>query len=206
MFLNVHVYRPAIVYIAHRYLSCLLLTLALALVPGLERAHAAPEDVEPAGLDAGGLSVQILGQLTQARQRMGEGATDLITRSLQLIGVPYRRGGDSSEGGFDCSGLVRHLYEETFGKLLPRRADEQARSTEKIARDELQPGDLVFFNTMRRTFSHVGIYLGEGKFIHAPRKGKNVEIADMRQAYWHKRFTGARRVATDSADALVPGR
>ena len=165
---------------------------------------AAPQDVEPAGLSEAGLTSQILGQLSQARQRMGDGATDLITRSLQLIGVPYRRGGDSQEYGFDCSGLVRHVYEETFGKLLPRRADEQARSTEKITREELKPGDLVFFNTMRRTFSHVGIYLGEGKFIHAPRKGKEVEIADMRAAYWQKRFTGARRVPTETTGQPLP--
>jgi len=168
------------------------LLLASCLWSGL--VLAAPADVEPAPVQDPGIKAQILGQLTQARQVVGDGATDLITRSLQLIGVPYRRGGESVQSGFDCSGFVRHLYEETFGKLLPRRADEQARSTETIAKDELQPGDLVFFNTMRRTFSHVGIYLGDGKFIHAPRKGKQVEIADMREAYWKKRFTGARRV------------
>ncbi|MFM8589191.1 MAG: C40 family peptidase [Limnohabitans sp.] len=169
--------------------------LAWAFVAG--PAGAAPADVEPAGVQDPGLKAQILSHLTQARQRFGQGATDLITRSLQLIGVPYRRGGESADTGFDCSGFVRHLYEESFGQLLPRRADEQARSTETIARDELQPGDLVFFNTMRRTFSHVGIYLGEGKFIHAPSKGKKVEISDMRAAYWNKRFTGARRVTPE---------
>jgi cell wall-associated NlpC family hydrolase len=169
--------------------------LALALVSG--PVVGAPADVEPVGLQDPTLKTQILGHLSLARQRVGQGATDLITRSLQLIGVPYRRGGESADTGFDCSGFVRHLYEESFGQLLPRRADEQARSTETIARDELQPGDLVFFNTMRRTFSHVGIYLGEGKFIHAPRKGKRVEISDMRAAYWNKRFTGARRVSPD---------
>lgn len=170
------------------------------MASGSATVCAGPEDLEPSSVNKQGLTSQILDQLSQARQRMGDGATDLISRSLQLIGVPYRRGGDSQEAGFDCSGLVRHLYEETFGKLLPRRADEQARSTEKITHEELQPGDLVFFNTMRRTFSHVGIYLGEGKFIHAPRKGKSVEISDMRAAYWQKRFTGARRVQTENAN------
>ena len=179
-----------------------MLTLAL----GVGTVRAEPEELAPPGLSPEGLGTQILGQLSQARLRMGDGATDLITRSLQLIGVPYKRGGNSSNTGFDCSGLVRFVYEETFGKLLPRRADEQARSTEKIAREELQPGDLVFFNTMRRTFSHVGIYLGEGKFLHAPSKGKSVEIADMRQAYWHKRFTGARRVPTGSAEPDLSSR
>jgi cell wall-associated NlpC family hydrolase len=94
--------------------------------------------------------------------------------------------------------------------VLPRRVDEQATAQGllKVGRDELRPGDLVFFNTLRRTFSHVGIYVGEGKFIHAPRAGKQVRIEDMRQAYWARRFTGARRAelgetGTVSAPAAV---
>ena len=78
--------------------------------------------------------------------------------------------------------------------LLPRRADQQAASTEKIDKKELQPGDLVFFNTMRRAFSHVGIYVGDGKFIHSPRSGSEVRVEDMHQSYWQRRFDGARRV------------
>ena len=117
---------------------------------------------------------------------------------MDLLGVPYRRGGSSESTGFDCSGFVRHLYEKSVGQLLPRRAEEQARSTEIIEREELKPGDLVFFNTMRRAFSHVGIYVGDGKFIHAPRAGKSVKVDDMRSAYWQKRFNGARRVPLDS--------
>jgi cell wall-associated NlpC family hydrolase len=79
--------------------------------------------------------------------------------------------------------------------ILPRRADEQAKASGLVAikKDELQPGDLVFFNTLRRTFSHVGIYLGDGKFIHAPKPGGEVRVEDMRFVYWAKRFTGARR-------------
>jgi cell wall-associated NlpC family hydrolase len=125
----------------------------------------------------------------------------MVEQAMKLLGVPYRRGGTSEVTGFDCSGFVRHLYEKSLGQILPRRAVDQARATEVIAREELQPGDLVFFNTMRRAFSHVGIYVGDGKFIHAPSAGKSVDISDMRSAYWQKRFNGARRVPVNSDNA-----
>jgi cell wall-associated NlpC family hydrolase len=83
--------------------------------------------------------------------------------------------------------------------VLPRRAAEQAKVTESIPKDELQPGDLVFFNTMRRAFSHVGIYIGDGKFIHSPRAGQSVRVEDMTKAYWAKRYNGASRVEPEAA-------
>ena len=143
------------------------------------------------------MSGQLSHQLGQAKDQAGDQATQLITLAMGLLGVPYKRGGTSEITGFDCSGFVRHLYEKSVGQILPRRAVDQARATEVIDRNELQPGDLVFFNTMRRAFSHVGIYVGDGKFIHAPRSGKAVDVADMRNAYWQKRFNGARRVPTN---------
>jgi len=136
-------------------------------------------------------------QVSQAKDSVGLGAEELVTRAMGLLGVPYKFGGNSEVKGLDCSGLVRNVYEKTFGMVLPRRAEEQAAATETIARTELKPGDLVFFNTMKRAFSHVGIYVGDGKFIHAPRKGKSVKIDDMRSAYWQKRFNGARRVQSE---------
>jgi cell wall-associated NlpC family hydrolase len=96
------------------------------------------------------------------------------------------------------------MYEKSFGRLLPRRANEQAKATETIDREELKPGDLVFFNTMKRAFSHVGIYVGDGKFIHAPRAGKSIRVDDMRSAYWQKRFNGARRVQPESGTDAAP--
>ena len=122
-------------------------------------------------------------------------ASDLVLSAMNFLGVPYRRGGSSEANGFDCSGFTRHIFEMSVGLILPRRADEQARmsSLTPIKREELKPGDLVFFNTMRQTFSHVGIYVGDGKFIHSPRTGAAVRVEDMREAYWAKRFTGARR-------------
>jgi cell wall-associated NlpC family hydrolase len=122
-------------------------------------------------------------------------ASDLVLSAMNFLGVPYRRGGNSADEGFDCSGFTRHIFESSIGMVLPRRADQQA-SDGKLAavtREELRPGDLVFFNTMKRAFSHVGIYMGEGKFIHAPRAGAQVRIEDMREAYWVQRYNGARR-------------
>jgi cell wall-associated NlpC family hydrolase len=124
-------------------------------------------------------------------------ATDLVSSAMNFLGVPYRRGGRSAETGFDCSGFTRHVFEHTLGLLLPHRADDQARLSTflPIRREELKPGDLVFFNTMRRTFSHVGIYVGAGQFIHSPRAGGEVRVEDMRIAYWARRYTGARRLS-----------
>ena len=142
-----------------------------------------------------GLLTQTIGQLEQVRQTVTTRASTLVTNAMGALGVPYKRGGTSAETGFDCSGFVRAMYEQTIGLVLPRRANEQAAATDRIDKNDLQPGDLVFFNTMRRAFSHVGIYVGDGKFIHAPRSGSEVRVEDMRQSYWQRRFDGARRVA-----------
>lgn len=121
-------------------------------------------------------------------------ASDLVVTAMGFLGVPYRRGGSSADTGFDCSGFVRAMYQQTVGLILPRRANEQAAATVKIDKRDLQPGDLVFFNTMRRAFSHVGIYVGDNKFIHSPKPGAQVRVEDMGVSYWASRFDGARRV------------
>lgn len=127
--------------------------------------------------------------------------SELVVAAMGAIGVPYRLGGNSYDSGFDCSGFVRAVYQQTLGLLLPRQAAQQAASTQEIERQELQPGDLVFFNTLRRAFSHVGIYVGDHKFIHSPRPGAAVRIEDMRVNYWQRRFNGARRVVGTTAAA-----
>ena len=128
-------------------------------------------------------------------QRYTVNIQDLVIKGLEFVGVPYRRGGNTVESGFDCSGFVRAMYEQTVGLMLPRKAEQQAAATEKIDVNDLQPGDLVFFNTMKRAFSHVGIYVGEGKFIHSPKPGAEVRVENMNMSYWERRFNGARRVA-----------
>jgi cell wall-associated NlpC family hydrolase len=118
-----------------------------------------------------------------------------LERALDLIGIRYRRGGSSPEQGFDCSGFVSHVFNEGLGLYLPRTAREMSQSGEAVRQHELKPGDLVFFNTMRRAFSHVGIYLGDDLFVHSPRTGGRVRVEDMRDRYWVRRFNGARRIA-----------
>ena len=144
----------------------------------------------------------LLDRLEQVRTRVADKASDLVFNAIGFLGVPYRRGGNSADTGFDCSGFVRAMYQQTIGLVLPRRANEQAAATQTIDRKDLQPGDLVFFNTMRQAFSHVGIYVGEGKFIHSPKPGAQVRVEDMGLAYWSHRFDGARRVkSSDTAAA-----
>lgn len=124
-------------------------------------------------------------------------AQDAIDQAMDLLGIRYRRGGSSPEAGFDCSGFVSHVFREGLGLVLPRSSREMSKSGEEISREELRPGDLVFFDTMRNAFSHVGIYLGDNQFVHAPRSGGRVRVEDLNQSYWKKRFNGARRVNTD---------
>jgi cell wall-associated NlpC family hydrolase len=145
-----------------------------------------------------------LSQIDQVRQNVTNKASDLVVNALGFLGVPYRMGGNNAETGFDCSGFVKAMYEQTVGLILPRKAEQQAAATQHIDRSELQPGDLVFFNTLRRTFSHVGIYIGDGKFIHSPKPGAQVRVENMGISYWSHRFDGARRVtSTEAGNALA---
>ena len=149
----------------------------------------------------------VLSQIEHVRQNVTQvtsKASELVFNAMGFLGVPYKWGGNSAETGFDCSGFVRSMYQQTIGLLLPRKAEQQAAATEQIAKTDLQPGDLVFFNTMRRAFSHVGIYIGNGKFIHAPRAGSEVRVDSMARSYWQNRFDGARRVATARGSQPAP--
>ncbi|GAB2482934.1 hypothetical protein GCM10027082_37140 [Comamonas humi] len=169
--------------------------LCTIILAGAACAQAAPNIAPTAVADESAPKHRgIVSRLDDMRHSVQDNTAQVITNAMNFIGVPYRHGGESAETGFDCSGLVRALYAQAWGTILPRRADEQAAATEKIDKSELKPGDLVFFNTMRRAFSHVGIYMGDGKFIHAPRTGARVRIEDMTISYWQRRFDGARRV------------
>jgi len=133
---------------------------------------------------------------SQLMSSVRDGTTSLLDSAMNFLGVRYKLGGRNAETGFDCSGFTRYVFEASLGRVLPHRADEQANAPElaKVDKKDLKPGDLVFFDTMRRTFSHVGIYLGDGKFIHSPRTGETVRIEDINISYWARHFTGARRV------------
>ena len=129
-------------------------------------------------------------------------ASDLVINALSFLGVKYKYGGDHASTGFDCSGFVRHVYRQTLGLVLPHNAAQQSREGQRIAENQLRPGDLVFFNTLRRAFSHVGIYIGNGQFIHAPRPGQDVQIGSLDSPYWARRFDGARRLISRATDAV----
>ena len=129
-----------------------------------------------------------------------EGATsaqvrELALHALSLVGTPYRFGGTSPDSGFDCSGLVFYVYKQGIGVALPRDTQRLSEVGASVLADALEPGDLVFFNTTGRAYSHVGIYLGEGRFIHAPTTGGSVQLVDIRDRYWQMRYDGARRLA-----------
>jgi cell wall-associated NlpC family hydrolase len=180
-------------------------TLALALLAS--PSQAAPGDVADPVLQLLA-DKHLIGTITDPRpapartvaavgllQRMQDRTAELVLVALNAVGVRYRHGGNSEASGFDCSGFTRYVFGSSLGLMLPRSADEQAAAPTLLAvrREDLQPGDLVFFNTLRRTFSHVGIYIGDNRFVHAPSAGGEVRTEDMGFAYWKKRYTGARR-------------
>jgi cell wall-associated NlpC family hydrolase len=173
----------------------LLPLLALVSATAL---HATPAD---SGDELGQFVAErgLMERISEVGSKVESKASELVVSALGFLGVPYRRGGDSVETGFDCSGFVKAMYEQTVGLVLPRRAEQQAAATQKIDRADLKPGDLVFFNTMRRAFSHVGIYVGNGKFIHSPKPGAQVRVEDMGVTYWSSRFDGARRVPSPNS-------
>ena len=125
--------------------------------------------------------------------------------ALSLIGTPYRYGGSHPETGMDCSGFVSHVYGQVAGIQLPRSSQEISQHGTALEPVDLQPGDLVFFNTLSRAFSHVGVYLGENRFIHASSSQTGaVMVSDMNQPYWSKRFDGARRLLIPPDKEAVP--
>jgi cell wall-associated NlpC family hydrolase len=127
-------------------------------------------------------------------QNLTNRASELAIHAMGMIGIRYKLGGNAPESGLDCSGLVRYLFKEVWGTDLPRTSEEISQVGQNIDTQNLQPGDLVFYNTLRRSFSHVGIYLGDNKFIHAPSSGGQVRIESMDVGYWKNRFNGARRI------------
>lgn len=127
-------------------------------------------------------------------QRASREQSEMLFQVLTSIGVDYKWGGASHATGFDCSGLVAHVFREGYGISLPRSSHAQSQVGQSVPADDLKPGDLVFYNTLNRPYSHVGIYLGDGRFIHAPKTGSAVRIESLKSAYWSKRWNGARRI------------
>lgn len=164
----------------HKFVTTLLSAVAIVF-SGIGAAQASEQQ-------------QRLNEDTSLFERYTSNAQDLILKGLELVGINYRRGGTDPDSGLDCSGFVQLVYKDAVGMLLPRTAREQSQVGNVVDKNELKPGDLVFFNTMRRAFSHVGIYLGDDHFLHAPRTGAEVRVEDMSRGYWAKRYNGARRI------------
>lgn len=164
--------------------------LACALCAQTAAADELPDTPQSLSLRLSSLG----GSAAKGVRQAGEGVQYLLDSALDLVGIRYRRGGNSVESGFDCSGFVVHVFREGLGLLLPRTSREISRAGTAVAKTDLEPGDLVFFNTRHRAYSHVGIYLGDNRFVHAPRSGERVRIEDMRANYWVTRFNGARRI------------
>lgn len=121
------------------------------------------------------------------------GRSEALLQALVALGLDYRNGGSSHATGFDCSGLVAHVYLEAYGIRLPRSARAQSALGTPVEMNDLQPGDLVFYDTLGSPYSHVGIYLGEGRFVHAPKQGARIRFERVQAPYWTQRFNGARR-------------
>jgi cell wall-associated NlpC family hydrolase len=148
--------------------------LSLLLLPLLLSACSAPPARQHAASD----------------DRMNE----LVIYAMSLADTPYRYGGNSASSGFDCSGFVGHVFRQSLGVSLPRTSREISKVGTPIGQSELRPGDLVFYNTLHASFSHVGIYVGDGKFVHSPKSGDRVRVEQMQMRYWQARFDGARRI------------
>jgi len=122
-------------------------------------------------------------------------ANSVLMRAIGLVGTPYRYGGDSPEGGFDCSGLVQFVFRDSVGVRLPRSTRELvAIDAPEVGRADLQPGDLVFFHPGGGAASHIGIYVGEGRFVHAPSSGGTVRLDLLDSNYWRSAYAGGRRI------------
>jgi len=164
------------------------MALALVVATSFALAPAAFAQDAPSLADSASAAVR------DAASSAWDKARDLTTAALDLIGIRYKWGGVTPDRGLDCSGLVQFVFQQVTGVTLPRSAKEQSRIGEHVTLSDLKPGDLVFFNTRRFAFSHVGIYLGDNRFIHAPRRGRDVEVAEIDKTYWQKHFSGARRL------------
>ncbi|OZI51107.1 C40 family peptidase [Bordetella genomosp. 4] len=155
------------------------------------------QDIELASLSSdpiGALATSTTTRRTISAERQQAIANPLIDTALDQLGIRYRFGGSSPDTGFDCSGLVAYSAEHGLGLKLPRNASAIALVGTSIDKQELRPGDLVFFNTLGRRYSHVGIYLGDDRFVHSPSAGGVVRIEKMTMKYWAKRYNGARRL------------
>lgn len=133
-------------------------------------------------------------KVAQFKQDTSVGTEDISIAAVGLVGVPYRYGGNNPKGGFDCSGLITYVYYKSANIKLPRTIQEMSSKGQSVENQPPAPGDLVFFNTTGEKYSHAGIYVGQGRFVHAPSAGGTVRLEYITTPYWAARFTEARRL------------
>lgn len=139
-------------------------------------------------------------QATMTTKQSQDAITNMLLQSVSLMGIAYKWGGNTPDTGMDCSGFVRYVFKKSLGINLPRTAAEMAKVGKRVSINELQPGDLIFFKTMGGgRISHIGMYLGNNKFIQSPRTGENIQITDL-SGYWIKHYVGAKRVVQENSD------
>jgi cell wall-associated NlpC family hydrolase len=182
--------------------TCLLAATCFASFPCIAAPFAdeAPTGVNP--VDSAAFE-NLINDLSQSDDKgtlvklknLTNRASELVMQAVGMLGIRYKYGGNSPESGLDCSGLVAYVFKQAWGTDLPRTSREISMMGQNVDTQDLKPGDLVFYNTLRRGFSHVGIYLGDNKFIHSPSGGGEVRIENMEQSYWKNRFDGARRIS-----------
>ena len=176
-------YNPSVIkFIQARYFLCLILALTSASCAAVEPIPTTTKVQTPAD-QVNGVDASWSGR-----------AREVLVNALSLTGTQYKYGGNSPETGFDCSGFVRYVFKQAASLTLPHSALAISQIGKTVPKNEMQPGDLVFFNTLKTTFSHVGIYLGNNRFIHSPSKGGQVRVENMQDGYWAKRFNGAQRI------------
>ena len=132
--------------------------------------------------------------LASMSEKVSEKVQEVLLNALNLTGIQYKYGGNSPETGFDCSGFVRYVFKQALNLTLPHNARAMSQIGMQVAQSQLKPGDLVFFNTLKTKFSHVGIYIGDNRFIHSPSAGKEIKVVNMKESYWLNRYNGAVRV------------
>jgi cell wall-associated NlpC family hydrolase len=162
------------------------------------------DEVESASASAeSGITTQATADSDSSSSKWSSVVQEVMLSAISLSGIKYKYGGTSPETGFDCSGFVRYVFQQAANLTLPHGARALSQLGQTVTQDNLQPGDLVFFNTLKTSFSHVGIYLGNNRFIHSPSPGSHVSIMSMNDSYWAKRFNGARRITSAQAKALT---
>jgi cell wall-associated NlpC family hydrolase len=160
----------------------------------LSNGPAANKSANNKSTDTAGKTISISSLLLNSEAR-----NEVVLRAMSLLGVNYKFGGNTPDSGLDCSGFVRLVFKDALGVILPRRSEEISGAVLEIAPSDLKPGDLVFFNTLQKAFSHVGIYIGNNQFIHAPSSGQTIKVEMLDKQYWVSRFSGARRVGEEAA-------